>query len=224
MADAYRLKADTSIPKAIREVEELVNGEKLYETTGVNYAAGDYVLARDITPPVRERAENGELDHLLEPVSLEEAEKWIAENSNEFGVYIPEHEAESVILEEYGHQIVPRDQVLDLKSAGSDAAKEVVEAAKSEGADERPALTASEVESISDGDKAVVPKDSKRVEDSALEGVEQPPGVPVGSTKAAAEGEETEAPKPRQRPGRSRPAQEEAKKQDEAAKEARKQS
>lgn len=215
--DAYKVKADVSLPRAIREVETLAGGEKVYETEGRSYAAGQYVFAEDITPPLREKIENGDLDHLLEPVSREEAEKGQVETAQaEFGIFIPEHEAERVVLEEYGHQIVPRDQVLELKSAGADAAKEAQEEAKSDGADERPGITAPEVPSLADvsrGEANNVPSDKDAwAEDSALTGVEQPPGVRVGEDKAQAEGA---APKPRKRPAASGSKKADSKKDDE---------
>ncbi len=215
MADAYKVKADTSLPRAIREASELADGTKVYETEGRNYAAGSYVLASDLHPRDRERAANGDLDHLLEASTVEEAEA--AQNAEQYGVFIPEHEAESVVLNEYGHEIVPRDQVLELKSAGADAASTVLEKAKSEGLDERPNLTAAEVPSlaaVSRGDAlAVVPEDSQHVAEEDLVGVEQPPGVPVGADKAAAEG--ADEVKPRQRPTKARKAEAAAEKTEE---------
>lgn len=211
MADAYKLKADASFPKALRKVEELIDGQEVYETTGVNYVAGGYVLASDLTPRDRERAEKGELDHLLEGVSKEEAEQ--ALEVNEKGVFIPEHEAERVVLEDYGHEIVPRDQVLELKSAGAEEAKAVLEAAKEDGADERPALTAAEVPSLvevsndTEGGVNNVPAESEPVDEEKLEGVEQPPGLPVGEDKKALEADPAEPPK------RGRPKKQEATKE-----------
>lgn len=223
MAEAYKAKVDVSLPRALRELEELVDGQKLYETEGRTYDAGEYVLAEDITPPLREKAEKGELDHLLESVSREEAEAAIQANQSDVGVFIPEHEAERVVLEDAGHTIVPRDQVLELKSAGADAARDALEAAKADGADERPLITDAEVPSlveVSNGDEtAVVPKESTPVSDEELEGVEQPPGLNVGKVKEAAEAsEEGSAPKPRRQQKRKTEA-EAAEKVQEAQKE-----
>jgi len=200
MADAYKLKADASLPQAIREADELVDGQKIYETIGRNYAAGDYVLASDITPPLRERAENGDLDHLLEAVSLEEAQENL--NRVETRVEIPEHEAERVVLEDAGAQIVPREQVLDLKSAGAEAASANLEAAKSDGVDERPNLTAPETPQVNH-EQAAVATGEDSVDEEKLVGVEQPPGHIVGPDLEAAEGDGEVKPKKRGRPRKS---------------------
>lgn len=223
MAEAYKLKADASLPSVVRTVKN-AEGVEIQETAGANYAAGSYVLASDLTPRHRERAENGDLDHLLEAVSLTEAQEGLALVSD-YGTFIPEHEAERVIMKEYGHQVVERDQVLELKAAGSDAAKSAIEASRQDGADERPALTEAksfvEVPSIQQSQEdgaAVLPKDAEQVPEEALEGVEQPPGLPVGSTLAAAEGEDVEAKSAakrkaaRSRPGGNPSAKDEGKK------------
>lgn len=212
MAEAYRVLADTAIPRALRLVSEDEIAGKQYETEGVSYAAGDVLLAEDITPPLREQAENGDLESLLEPISRSEYDE--AKNlagDPQYGVFIPEHEAESVAMREYGHQTVPRDQVLELLSAGADAARETLEAGKEDGADERPALTEPErpslVEVSNDTSGGVnnVPAESEPVDVEVIEahGVEMPPGIPVGSVKEAAEGGSAE-PKQRKAARRTR--------------------
>lgn len=191
MADAYKLKADVSLPRAIREIEELADGTKVYETVGVNYVAGTYVLAESIAPFVREKADNGELDHLLEAVSVDEAKG--ALDFVEVSAFIAEHEAEAVVLEDAGHEVVPREQLLELLSAGSGDAKSALEAGKEDGKDERPALSASEVPSLAevsaDG-KLNVATGQEKVDEQKLsdQGVEQSPGIPVGEVKELAEG------------------------------------
>lgn len=199
--DAYRLKVDTSLPRAVRQIDELIDGEAVYETEGRNYAKGQYVLAENMTPRDRKRAEDGDLDHLLESASLKEAQ---AAGDSELGVFIAEHEAERVALEGYGHEVVPRDQVLELKAAGADDAKKALQAVKDEGTDERPNLTAQEVPSLAEvslGGVENVPKDSEHVDEAKLGGVVQPPGVEVGEAKAAAEG--ASQPRKRGRPSKS---------------------
>lgn len=213
MADAYKLKADASFPKAIRKVALLIDGQEVYETTGVNYVAGTYLYEADLTPRDRERASNGDLDHLLESASAKEADDFYA--TGDKGVFIPEHEAERVILDEYGHETVPRDQVLELKSLGADDAKEVQTAALEDGASERPQLTEPTYPSLADvslGDVNNVPEDSEHVSDeklagpsSASRGVEQPPGLLVGQDKAQAEADPA-APKKRGRPAKKEAA------------------
>jgi hypothetical protein len=207
--EAYRVKVDTSLPRALRKVDELVDGQIIYETEGRTYDAGQVVLAEDITPPLREAAENGELDDILEQISRDEA---LAElGVQESRVVIPEHEAEAVVLEEGGATVVPRDQLLELKAAGSEGAKSALEAAKKDELDVRPNIAddtrppLSEVSNDISGGTNNVPSDSEHVADELLEGVEQPPGLPVGSTLAEAEG--GEAPKPRQRPKRQEKSQ-----------------
>lgn len=205
MAEAYKLKADASFPQAIRQADELADGTAVYETVGRNYPEGSYVLASEMTPRDRERAENGDLDHLLESASVKDAEAYNASVDPQYGTFIPEHEAEAVVLEEYGHQIVPRDQVIEAKSAGAEAAKNNLEAAKAEGRDERPGITAREFPSLADvsrGDASPAEGDSEHLEAEALRGVEQPPGFPVGPDLAEAEGGDAD-PKPRSRPRRS---------------------
>src|SRR4051794_9250796 len=120
MADAYRLLADASLPKALRkDGNEDLDGNPTYLTEGRNYAEGSYVYSADLTPRDRERAENGDLDHLLEAANADDADAYYALRDR--GVFIPEHEAEEVILSDYGHEVIPKDQVLELKAAGSDA-------------------------------------------------------------------------------------------------------
>jgi hypothetical protein len=205
MADAYRAKIDTSIPKAIRQVDEGIDGQAIYETVGRTYDAGQVVLAEDITPPLREKAENVDLDHLLEPISLDDA---LAElNATSVSVFIPEHEAEAVALADAGHTVVPKDQELELKSAGANAAKTAQEDLKEDDADARPNLTAPVTPSLAEVEQGAdnVPEDSEHVPDEALVGVEAPPGVPVGQALAEASGEDVASErKPRSRPARQR--------------------
>jgi hypothetical protein len=221
MADAYKVKADVSFPKPIRKVDELIDGQEVYEATGVNYAAGSYLLENDLLPRDRERAANGELDHLLEAVDRSEAEDALRVSMVETGTFIPEHEAERVIFEEYGHEVVPRDQVLELKSAGAEAAKEALEAAKEDDADQRPGLTDPEVSHFHDESgkgQVALPQESEHVPEENLVGVEQTPGVPVGPDKAAAEGEEQQsAPKRRGRPTKQQPPAESKQSEDNKA-------
>lgn len=144
MADAYRMKADVSLPRAIREVETLAGGEKVYETEGRNYAAGAVVLARDISPTVVEKIENGELDHLLEEVSMEDAETVLGKTS--VPTYAPEHEAERVVLEEAGNNVLSKEEIVQLN------AETVVEEEEAPKPRQRPA-------SKSDSDKSDKDKD-----------------------------------------------------------------
>lgn len=137
--DAYKVLQDTSLPKALYVVSDDEIAGKRYETEGRTYDAGSYVLAEDITPPLREAIENGSHDGILEPVSREEAEE--ALTVNERSTFAPEHSVEAQALAAYGHKLVDRDTVLELRSAGAEDAREAQEAAKADGADERPNLS-----------------------------------------------------------------------------------
>ena len=196
MADAYKVKQDITIPRAVRPLEELPDGTVTYETEGRNYPAGSYVLADNISPPVRERIENGELDGFLEEASGDEAEaaQRLGERAEFYSTFIPEHEVEAYQMSLYGHEIVPRNQVLELRAAGAEQASTNLEDAKSAGLDERPALdpevhpsnpelpslaevSRGEAENVPDGGEVEIPP-----------GLEFPPGLPVGDDLAAAEG------------------------------------
>ena len=208
MADTYyKVTGDTALPRAVRVLREDEIEGKVYEETGVAYRAGDVVSADNISPSV-------DVDSLKEAGLLEDAsesdyEAWASAQSD-FSVFIPEHEAERYAQKEYGHTVVEREQVLNLRAAGADAAKSNVEASKADGADERPSITEQKsfvetpaLADVSRGDVENVPQDAEDVPEEALEGVEQPPGLSVG--KAAVEAEGGEAPAPatatRRRPG-----------------------
>lgn len=114
MAEAYKVKADVSLPKAVRPLFDgsvAKDGLELYQTEGRNYAAGDYVLAEDITPPLRKKAEAGELDHVLEPVDVNEATEVLAElrRASMVSSFVPEHATEAHALEFGGHDVEKSD-------------------------------------------------------------------------------------------------------------------
>lgn len=205
MAEAYRVLSDVSIPKPIRLLSDDEIAGKQYEVEGVTYSEGEVLLESDIVPNLREQADDDGLGGLIEPISRDEYDKAKDEaGRGEFSTFIPEHEAERVVLEEYGHRVVQRDQVLELGSAGAEDAKAAQEAAKGDGRDERPGLTASEVPSlveVSNGDaRAVVPREpGEPIPEDELEGVERPPGIPTGPDKARLEGGDGST-KPRSRP------------------------
>jgi hypothetical protein len=78
MADAYKVKQDTTIPRAVSSEE--VDGETTYQNESVNYGAGDYVLEEEISPPWLESLQSGDqMDEFLESVDRDEAEKAPAE-------------------------------------------------------------------------------------------------------------------------------------------------
>lgn len=194
MADVYRVKADTTFPKVVR-VATSIDGVPVAETLGESYSTGDFLYGEDLTERDQERLKNGELDHLLEKGDEKEAEAWFASDGR--STFIPEHEVERYVLLDAGHQVVERDQVLELRSAGADAQRAALEASRESGADQRPQVTeqASFVEvSGMNEPEPVLPKDAEEVPLSVVEqsGVEMPPGLPVGPTLAKAAGADPE--------------------------------
>lgn len=196
--EAYKVTTDTSLKRSLRRVTT-VEGVEVEESTGQAYRAGEYVLASELTQRDRERAENGELDHLLESVSLSEANE--AREANTSGLFIPEHEVERYALLDGGHRVVEKDQVLELRSQGAEAARSALEASKEGPNDANPEITEQpsfvEVPSITEAQnngEAVVPVDAEQVDVAEVEarGVELPPGLPVGPTLAKAEGADPE--------------------------------
>lgn len=164
-AEAYKVLVDTSIPRPIRQIDELHDGTPIYETEARAYRAGDYVLAKDVTPQFREAVSNGEVEGVLEEADLDEANE--ALNRSEYGVFAPEHEAERQVLVQAGHDVVSREVVLQLNSAGADTASEALEAAKGEGADERPNLTSPRTPDLAKSSQdgtTIVPEDEGTVE------------------------------------------------------------
>jgi hypothetical protein len=165
---AYKVKQDISIPRPVRE-SELPDGTKVEETEGRTYGVGDYVLEEDISSAVKDRIESGDLDDFLESVGREEAEE--AMKGVGYGTFIAQHSAEAFVLDQYGHTVVPREQVVELASAGAEEVSQRIEEAKEDDADERnvPGLPEEEV------DEEQAP-------------AELPPGVSVGAAKAEAQG------------------------------------
>lgn len=144
-AEAYRTKGDVSLSRAIRKLDDDPEGRPIYSKVGVAYAEGDVVYASEISPDTRERIENGQHPaQLLEEISADEAREVREENAaaGQYSTFIPEHGQESRILKQYGHDVVPREEVLEMMSEGAEEAKEAQEAAKEDGADERPNLDA----------------------------------------------------------------------------------
>lgn len=199
MADtkAYKVLQDTSLPRPIR-TSTTTDGVEVEEVTGQAYAAGDYVFENELSAEGRQRVSDGELDDFLEEVSNDEAVEGRA--AVDSGLFIPEHEVERYALLDVGHRVIERDQVLDLRAAGAEAARDYLEASKEGPHDANPEITEqpsfAEVSSITEG--PVLPGEGKQPEVSEFEvvnapgvteaGVEMPPGLPVGPTLAKAEG------------------------------------
>lgn len=227
--EAYRVLADTSLPRPLRTAET-TEGVVLQETTGQAYAAGDYVLREELTQRDQDRVDSGELDGFLEPVDRDEALN--ARAGNDRGLFIPEHEAERYALLDAGHRVIEKDQVLDLRSAGAEAYREALAESKEGPHDANPGVTEQEsfietpdLAAVSRGDaepgdldhdRHVAPVEVETAPSSSDAGVEMPPGLPVGPTLAKAEGADPEkvdeearkAPRPARRnnPRRESPA------------------
>lgn len=139
MPNAYRAKGDISVSR-VTAVEG--SGEnRLEHTESVTYPAGAIVLAENMTDHTRERAESGDLDHLLAPVSDEEAKQASGDFNpfaEDFGIFVPEHEAEAHALQVYGHQVVPPDQALEAQASGAQYAADYQSAVREHGIDRRP--------------------------------------------------------------------------------------
>lgn len=148
MAEAYKVKQDVSLPRAVRPLYDdsvARQGMELYQTEGRSYKVGEYVLAEDITPPLRKMAEDGELDHLLEPVDHDEAAEWLHEQGRYGRVrtFVPEHATEAHALKLGGHEVVePELEQLVPDVEPDPSAEEVLK-----GADEVPVEDTTEVRS-----------------------------------------------------------------------------
>jgi hypothetical protein len=209
--EAYLVLKDTALPMPVRTV-----------------VTTDGVLRDELSERDRERADNGDLDHLLEAASLDEA--LAARETVEHGLFVPEHEAERYALLEAGHRVVEKDQLLDMKSAGAEGARAFLEDSRKGPNDANPEITeqASFVEApnladVSRGDvepsevehdnEPVVPAEVETAVSSSAAGVEQPPGLPIGPVLAKAEGldpekVDKEAQKAPKRAARKRPGSE----------------
>lgn len=201
--NAYKVLKDTSFAYPLRTAVT-IDGVEVEETTGRAYAAGDYVFEHELAARVRNRLENGELEDFLESVDYSEAEE--GRRAVTSGLHIPEHEAERYALLDAGHRVIERDQVLDLRSAGAEAAREFVELSH-KGPNDNPQITEQpsfvetpnlvdvshgEVENVPVGGDGKQPEvtaaDVETAKSASTAGVEMPPGLPVGPTLAKAEG------------------------------------
>jgi hypothetical protein len=121
-----------------------------------------------MTPRDRKRAENGELDHVLQESDQELPEGYISGgvfNEPEQGVFIPEHEAEATALKIAGHVVVPKEQEMELLSSSAKHDREYQEAVKEHGFDRRPVVE-------------MLQQDVPRVPDEMLHGGETRTGLP----------------------------------------------
>lgn len=190
MADAYKVVEDISIPRALRLLSEDEIEGKTYETVGVNYPEGSFVLEDEITPPLREKAAEDGFDGRLEPITdtgeVEEARRF-AERRGRFGVFVPEHETEREALLQAGHDVVSKQDTLELLSAGADEAKEAIEQSREDDFDARPNLTTEEdLPSLAEASREgeVVAGTEERATDDLPDSVQAlPSGVIAGQDK-----------------------------------------
>jgi hypothetical protein len=94
---------------------------EIEETTGQAYAAGEYVSRRSCpsetasVPRTASWTTCSNRSPRTRPLSAREAQ---------VGLFIPEHEVERYAMLDAGHRVIEKDQVLDLRAAGADAARE----------------------------------------------------------------------------------------------------
>ena len=70
MPKSYKTKVDVSFPRPIR-FRKTPAGKDFVESQGISYRAGDVISEKDMLPRDVERANNGELDKLLELITEE---------------------------------------------------------------------------------------------------------------------------------------------------------
>jgi hypothetical protein len=168
MAKLYRAKQDVSIPRVVSRVSG-EGDDAEFETEGVNYPAGSLVNSEHMTPRDRRRADEGELGHLLDPIPDDEAESYgyVGHDPGEpeFGIFMPEHEAEAHALRQYGHVVVPKDQIIEAQSVSAEHHAAYQQAVKTAGLDKRPM-------------QEIMQQEPPRVPDEVLFGAEHRTGHP----------------------------------------------
>ncbi len=186
MANAYQIKRDTVFPRVVSVIER-EGQEPFYETIGVSYAAGQTILALNMTPRDQERAASGALDHLIEAIPGDVDVQEAGVESSMIGAFIPEHEAEAHALAQSGHIVIPREQVLRALSSGADYKRDYQQAVKDAGLDRRPAQ-----------EHYAERRDQEVLPDEALIGSETRSGMPhnAGPIDDGSEPDEAEADAP----------------------------
>lgn len=167
-AEAYKITQDTSLPKALSLLYEDEIQGKVYATEGRTYNAGDYVLAEDVAPNVRDAIDDGQYDAVLESASASDYEEWVRSLEQSL-VRVPEHAVEHLALVQDGKSVVDRQTAIELRSLGSDDAAKAQEAAKADGADERPNLTFEGTPDPGSSDDATVGGRVKDADDSYVD-------------------------------------------------------
>lgn len=163
----YQATADVSIPKPVAKVDPSKEDSD-WVTEGMTYPRGSLISEDWLTPRDRQRAEAGELSHVLQDSDQELSEDVVpggAFNEPEQGVFIPEHEAEATALKIAGHVVVPKEQQMEVLSASAQHHADYQAAVKERGLDKRPVVE-------------MLQQESERVPDEVLYGAETPTGLP----------------------------------------------
>lgn len=200
MAKGYRTKHDVSFPVVVARTGE---GENDYAAEGRNYPAGSLVYHDTLPPYLQKQAQEGKLDHVLDPIEddeeFEHESNYVQAGEPEFGIFAAEHEAEAHALREAGHHVIPKQQLLESLSAGAPHAERYQNAVKEAGLDRRP----------NQEWMAQAESESGRIPDHFLQGAETRSGMPHNRGPAvqseddenADESEESDSPASRPRPG-----------------------
>lgn len=143
-SDIYKALKDVSIPKATAVLGEDVEGNTVYQTEGRTYGEGDPIFAKDITPPILKKIENGELDHILEPATEDDFEDYA------LAPVAPEHELERLAFEEKGRETLTPEEIIEANTYRLDEDREAQEEAKESGADKRNLFLAKKAEEKED--------------------------------------------------------------------------
>lgn len=141
MAKAYRTKRDVSFPRVLSTTGNKEGGDYFEATEGINYAAGGVVPHDSLPSFVKDQIEQGGFDHLLEPIEDDEeaASELEGVQDGEYGVFVPEHEAEAHALYAAGKGVVPKEQAMELGAETEEYHRQYQQAAKEHGLDHRPA-------------------------------------------------------------------------------------
>lgn len=140
MAKAYRTKRDVSFPRVLSTTGSKEGGDYFEATEGVNYAAGGIVPHHSLPSFVKDEIEEGNFDHVLEPIEDDDeaASELEGVQDEEYGVFVPEHEAEAHALFAAGKGVVPKDQAMELDTATEEYHHQYQQAVKDQGHDRRP--------------------------------------------------------------------------------------
>lgn len=115
MAKAYRTKRDVSFPRVLSTSGSREGGDYFEATEGTNYAAGGIVPHDSLPSFVKDQIEQGAFEHVLDPIEDDDeaASELAGVQDEEYGVFVPEHEAEAHALFAAGKGVVPREQAME---------------------------------------------------------------------------------------------------------------